>query len=370
MLSLDRSKNDTSMALDLLRAVAAQMVCVGHSINFSRSGFTLAPVWGVLIFFILSGFVIAYTLDSKSRDEGYNLVEFGIERIARIYSVYAPALLLIATMDWAVSGLFNYKALLGNLLMLQNVPNSGFTTYGTAGHLTSIAVEFHIYFFVGATFFLLRGRQRALCAAVLTIFATMPLAYTMNIAGTDRALFVLWLAGFALYFVLRAAALNGLGFWLILATAGATYFGKDFFNSNPYDLANYPLIVLSFACFVVVTQSINVLARFSHIIRFFAGYSLSLFLIHLTIVTHITKMWPARYDIAMAAIVVSNILAALFATVTERHYRALASRLKALAHSARPDGFSGRYRRSGPVSANDKIVNSTAGDADAAYRDR
>ena len=34
MFILDRSKNDTSVTLDLLRAVAAQMVCVGHGIAF------------------------------------------------------------------------------------------------------------------------------------------------------------------------------------------------------------------------------------------------------------------------------------------------------------------------------------------------
>jgi peptidoglycan/LPS O-acetylase OafA/YrhL len=334
MVSLDKSKNDTSLALDLLRAVAAQMVCVGHAINFSKCGHTLAPVWGVLIFFILSGFVIAYTLDSKSRGENYNLVEFGVERFARIYSVYAPALLLIAVADWAVAGLFNYKALLGNLLMLQNVPNSGFTTYGTAGQLTSIAVEFHIYFFAGAAFFLLQGKQRALCVAVLILFTKMPLAYTMNITETDRSLFVLWLAGFALYFVLRSADLRGLAPWLLLATAAAAYRGNQFFQPNPYDLANYPIIVMVFTCFLAATQSTNVLARFRHVIRFFAGYSLSLFLIHLTIITHITKRWPERYDIALAAVVISNIIAALLATVTERHYRALASRIKTLTRRA------------------------------------
>jgi hypothetical protein len=39
MLKLDRKANDTSLALDLLRAVAAQMVCVGHAINFGGVGY-------------------------------------------------------------------------------------------------------------------------------------------------------------------------------------------------------------------------------------------------------------------------------------------------------------------------------------------
>ena len=57
MFVLHKSKNDTSVTLDLLRAVAAQMVCVGHGISF------FMPAWrpselplmqnvGVLIFFV------------------------------------------------------------------------------------------------------------------------------------------------------------------------------------------------------------------------------------------------------------------------------------------------------------------------------
>ena len=38
MLNLDRPKNDSSVTLDLLRAVAAQMVCVGHAITFFIGG--------------------------------------------------------------------------------------------------------------------------------------------------------------------------------------------------------------------------------------------------------------------------------------------------------------------------------------------
>ncbi len=67
MFSLDKSKNDTSVMLDLLRAGAAQIVCVGHAINLANDKtITNAPNVGVMLFFVLSGFVIAYTLSIKS----------------------------------------------------------------------------------------------------------------------------------------------------------------------------------------------------------------------------------------------------------------------------------------------------------------
>src|SRR4249919_3526672 len=102
MFSLDKSKNDTSVTLDLLRAVAAQMVCVGHAVNFSGAGYTYLPNVGVLLFFILSGFVIAHTLSTKSQAEDYGVSAFGIERFARIYTAFLPAIILIAVAEYAM----------------------------------------------------------------------------------------------------------------------------------------------------------------------------------------------------------------------------------------------------------------------------
>jgi peptidoglycan/LPS O-acetylase OafA/YrhL len=100
MINLDPKENDTSLTLDLLRAVAAQMVCVGHAIIFFVSG--SRPQWlpvmqniGVLIFFLISGFVIAATLSRRSGDPDYGFLRFFVDRFARIYSGLLPALVLI-----------------------------------------------------------------------------------------------------------------------------------------------------------------------------------------------------------------------------------------------------------------------------------
>jgi len=103
------NKNDTSLTLDLLRAGAAQAVCVGHALNvFMGPGTSNAPRIGVALFFVLSGFVIAHTLIIRSQQASYDFAEFFTERFARIYTAYLPALLLIALADnLAVgSGLF------------------------------------------------------------------------------------------------------------------------------------------------------------------------------------------------------------------------------------------------------------------------
>jgi peptidoglycan/LPS O-acetylase OafA/YrhL len=131
--SLDRTKNDTSATLDLMRAVAAQMVCVGHAISF------FVPPWrspampliqniGVLLFFILSGFLITYTLIERSKNPAYGFWQFFIERFARIYSGLIPALIFVAAVDaitvhftgeLTIARSYNLKTFGANLLMLE-----------------------------------------------------------------------------------------------------------------------------------------------------------------------------------------------------------------------------------------------------------
>lgn len=339
MFSLDKSKNDTSVTLDLLRAVAAQMVCVGHAINFAFGPTTSAPSIGVLLFFVLSGFVIAYTLKTKTDASEYSLGRYCVERFCRIYCAYLPAMLLIGGAQVTASA-FSVKfgpidptdilTFLANLAMLQSYPmDHSFGTFGTAGQMTSIAVEFHIYFFVGALFFLCIGRQKKVAALIAILAATMPLGYFLQSEG--RALFLLWLMGFAIYFVVRSIKIDS-EFAAIFTVAGAgiLYFWKQFANpADVYDIANFPALSISFAALVVVTQcyrAISANALASQMIHIAAGYSLTLFLIHLTLIRIIFAIWPdPLWPEIAAAIVAANLAAYAFSLIGEVHYKRAAN---------------------------------------------
>jgi peptidoglycan/LPS O-acetylase OafA/YrhL len=201
MFSLDKSNNDTSVTLDLLRATAAQMVCVGHAWNLTfedgnafhnivNSRATFIPYIGVMLFFVLSGFVIALTLYARTQRPDYSLTNYAAERFARIYSAYLPALFLIALGDWlaykcgAPITPDTFENFVKNLFMLQGYPGSwGGPTFGTAGQLTSLAAEFHIYFFIGGAFFFCIARNRISAVILAIAAASMPLAYFVEIPG-------------------------------------------------------------------------------------------------------------------------------------------------------------------------------------------
>ncbi|MBR0780542.1 acyltransferase family protein [Bradyrhizobium iriomotense] len=343
MLRLDPAKNDTSVTLDFLRAAAAQAVCIGHACNFGGFGVTFIPVDGVLVFFVLSGFLIAYTLDGKSRALSYTVIDFGVERFARIYTAYLPAMLFIgiATLVLRWYGVemsgdpVNVKTFIGNLLMQQNVPCCmGVATFGTAGQLTSVALEFHIYFFVGAMYFVLRGRNFVLCCCIAAPFSFMPLTYfSSGPAGSDRALFALWLMAFASYYVAKAVIelKPNVAFWCLALVVTTASWLIQRTPGDDASLQQYPLLVLSFFSLVLVSQHFRVVPHsLSKLITFLADYSYSLFLVHLTIMRAIFSLWLEPSVLRLLfAILVSNVVAFIFAVLFERHYHRVADIIKA-----------------------------------------
>ena len=98
----------TSVYLDLLRFTAAAVVFFGHAYPQRLTG-GVPGLWrfgslgndAVMVFFVLSGFVIAYVVDRKER----TFAGYAISRLARLWSVVVPALLLTVAADAAGSWL-------------------------------------------------------------------------------------------------------------------------------------------------------------------------------------------------------------------------------------------------------------------------
>ncbi|MDB5361782.1 MAG: acyltransferase [Rhodospirillales bacterium] len=89
-----------SLLLDVIRFIAALLVFFHHAaIGKFASGLPYRLIATdrepVILFFVLSGFVIAYSAETKDRSPG----TYALNRLARLYSVVLPALVLTALLE-------------------------------------------------------------------------------------------------------------------------------------------------------------------------------------------------------------------------------------------------------------------------------
>jgi peptidoglycan/LPS O-acetylase OafA/YrhL len=174
-----------SLYLDVLRIVAAVVVVISH---FGYSRFTDGRwLWvrelnlgsdAVVIFFVLSGLVIAFTAETKDHGIG----AFAFSRITRIVSVALPALVIGFALDRTGAYLFPdfyalgwYEPLPFFEQMLRGMSFSNewhgmATRLGTNGPYWSLSYEV-AYYAIFAMAFYLRGMLRGvlLAGAVITV---------------------------------------------------------------------------------------------------------------------------------------------------------------------------------------------------------
>ena len=89
-----------SLYLDALRFAAAFTVFMSHYAAGRYSGglFWQVTPYGriaVIVFFVLSGFVIAWVTETRER----TLEEYALSRVARLYSVIVPAFVVTWALD-------------------------------------------------------------------------------------------------------------------------------------------------------------------------------------------------------------------------------------------------------------------------------
>ena len=343
----------TSLYLDLLRLATALIVFLVHA-NYGRFTGGLPVIChlkflandGVMVFFVLSGFVIAYVADNKER----RITDYTISRLARLYSVAVPAIILTIILDYIGSSI-DYSIYDGwwfqtdnplwrisaSLLFINELWFSSVRLFSN-GPFWSLGYEFWYYVIFGAAFYL-RGPRKYLAVSV-----------SMLIAGPKvLLLFPVWLLGAWTYRATAAAVLPELAGWCLYLGSIACYLlfqnldGPrtllEWSNNNldtvfawkelkwsyatPF-LSNYVLGILVSAHligFVAIahrfTMLLNMIGRHIH---YFAGFTFAIYLFHYPLLQFTTAISGGIADVALRnTIIVLGTLAASLAlgTVTE-----------------------------------------------------
>ncbi|MBX3205828.1 MAG: acyltransferase [Labilithrix sp.] len=354
----------TSFALDLLRGLTAEAVVIGHALSFFRVLPGAQPPHvpamqevGVVIFFVLSGFLIAHTTwtrKSNAAATNYGFRHFFIDRFSRIYAGYVPALLFILLVDsislliapgaYVHGGALDAKTALGNLLMLENFPAldilhrrvasvPAIDRLGSGRPLWTLAVEWWIYMFFG---WLVLARRRNRPWAYWSVLALLSIVPAWNLVwGLGDGIALAWVygagacaliwRGTAAVFSRRAWTAAACLCTAVTVTAGA------YANGRAYDRVLVALIAATVTIGILGLQQSRLVvpATSRRWVRRVADYSFTLYLVHYTVLEATTLARGRVSDPALVVIgvVASNLLAVLLAALGEMRHRTLSTYL-------------------------------------------
>lgn len=304
-----------SLYLDCCRLLAAVLVVASHYGPFgaiTRRADAWVPDLGreaVMVFFVLSGFVIAYTTEQKNQ----SLRSYCIARCTRIYSVALP-LLLLAFLAAAALVLFAHSRpsqayqlakpwlylplhllFMGELWTINETPPL-LAPYWSLGY------EVWYYVLFGALFYL-RGKRRVVAAGSLLLLIGPKLWLLLPVWGSGVLLYH-WqkrhglarpaaLAGWCATLVLLAAfKLTDTDVALRMLARETWPFPAMPLKSADRYLADYLvclLVLLNFWC--AKSAGFDSLLRFARPIRALASYTFTLYLVHALVM----GLWLALY---------------------------------------------------------------------------
>ena len=335
-----------SIYLDLLRLVAAFEVVLGHARHFVMPGLPwfISGHTGeaVAVFFVLSGFVIAFVAEEKE----HSLRAYATARLSRLYSVCLIALLVgfacdMITHRFGVVPLSTHSfydpAYLANLPFALTFTNElwfSHRVFGSNEPYWSLGFEAAYYVIFAAFFYL--GRVRGALIGVLLMIAFGPKVV---------AYMPIWLFGLLAYRHIRAGKVT-ISKWLALAAFVTTIPGyflvkrtMEHWAWPMYEPASVSELAKSFVYFalvgVVITVNIVAFRRaaegrtvfpagLARAIRWLAGASFTLYLVHQPFLIMLTSLFPGlRTHLLGGPLAIGGavVLALLIAEVSERRKR-------------------------------------------------
>lgn len=295
-----------SVYLDIIRFIAAVLVLLYHS-NFIELTSTAGPFsqYGhsaVIIFFVLSGFVIAYVTDSKEK----TVKDYTVSRLARIYSVAIPVVLVTPFLDLAgeamnpafymdktTHDLWAIRAI-SSLLFLNEIWFVSIMSFSNVPYWSLCYEVWYYVLFAIMTF--TSGKKRYYLSALLCvilgpkILLLFPIwylgvfIYRNNTLKTIKPLLglALWAISTAMIYAFHASNIQYHLADQLLGIVGSEWYALLTFSK--YFLSDYLLAPLIALNFVGARACISYAERFLLAIRpvvvYLSGFTFILYLVH------------------------------------------------------------------------------------------
>jgi peptidoglycan/LPS O-acetylase OafA/YrhL len=290
-----------STKLDLARAIAACLVALSHlrggffasydhltgvshnPINYGLFFLTRLGHEAVIIFFVLSGYLVGGALLAEWMYGNPNWKKYLVNRVTRMWTVLIPALVLGALFDYytltfnmATPGAehFTFGNFIGNIFFLQTIVVS---TFGTNAPLWSLANEFWYYLLWPALFVILGYRfDKRIKGLVVLLF----MAGCYALAPGIMKLFPIWMAGAFIRLVKDSPHFRNP---LFIIFTYLLFLGSMGYANVFVGLPGEYVLCLS-VCLVILgwqfAQESIIRPVFSRVAHFFSEFSFSLYAVH------------------------------------------------------------------------------------------
>lgn len=351
-----------SIYLDLVRFLAALLVLSWHS-NLRAITTDIVPFSGfghsaVIVFFVLSGYVIAYVSDTKER----TFKAFAVSRFARIYSVAPVALVLALVLDPIGESLaphlyheatthdFYLLRLVSSLLFLNEVWGISIMAFSNAPYWSLNYEVWYYVLFAVATYLL--GRKRVVWFIAIALMLGPKILLLGPIWWLGALIYrtrehpvpeplgwTLFLLSLPLIHLFHHYALDELLLGRLQALIGPRLTAQLAFSK--YFLSDYLLgllVAMNFIGFrAIAHQWSRVLLPAAPAITFVAGFTFSLYLFHQPLILFFAALIDGNPDrpwflLAVITCVLLSVL--VIGTLTEKKkgpYRRFGERLWDLA---------------------------------------
>lgn len=332
--------------LDLVRGLAAQAVLLGHAVILAfpaligQAKFFYVQSWAVVVFLALSGYLIAGSVKRRLEAGTFTLSGYLKDRVARIFVPLVPLIPIVLLGDRLFLGNppkspyishvdDGLGAILSNLLMLQDNwviqvidRISGIElsrrSLGSAAPWWTVALEWWIYLAFGCLLAVILAKSKYRVAALAIGLFALATAVGTTLSGS--MLISAWIVGaviawWAPRFSPRA--------WTTIAVV-ATCATIGFLMLEPGSVYRFPAVAGTSIAILAAfrASSWDALKRAATPIKFVAGYSYSLYLIHFSVLIWTAAVLPAFRGVwfVLATFALANIIAVLCWAAFERKY--------------------------------------------------
>lgn len=338
---------ETSGFINFLRAISSQTVMIMHALILNNLVTSSSPVgalhcFAVMVFFVISGFVVSNSIQNKKKEYGFK--NYLIDRFCRIYSALIPAFvfftLLFLFVYWLTNQKpfeFNIAHLLSNILMLQEnllykevfyhlpVEYNFVGLFANNIPLWSLSIEWWFYIFWGLIVFKKINNYTLTNYILLFISLCYIVGYIVLPSRVTYGLTFIWFAGVLVQFLVARYEKPTISLVLIFTILFFTILSYIYF---------YSLAIIFFALlFMLVVfrlqhKSSKVMSLFFNLFKWPSNYSFSIYILHYPILLAALIFIKNPVYNFLFVFIISNVISYFFYLLFESKHKILSNKLK------------------------------------------